>query len=135
MPDSVRIPAGVTFVFGGISGMGAAVAAQPMDLVKNRMQMSADNLSSSMLRSTRSSLQCARFVYKNEGFCGFYSGLSASFARQLTYTTTRFGIYNFLLERSGTSFASKVINASIARVYFLFKHHVIRFHLQPVSKC
>ena len=29
---------------------------------------------------------------------GFYNGLTASFARQLSYTTVRLGIYNILLE-------------------------------------
>jgi solute carrier family 25 (mitochondrial dicarboxylate transporter), member 10 len=35
-------------------------------------------------------------VFKNEGFLGLYSGLSASLLRQLTYSTTRFGVYEEL---------------------------------------
>ena len=44
------------------------------------------------------SIHCAQTIYKAEGVRGFYNGLSASFARQLTYTTARLGIYNILLE-------------------------------------
>jgi dicarboxylate transporter 10 len=35
-------------------------------------------------------------VFKNNGFLGLYSGLSASLLRQLTYSTTRFGVYEEL---------------------------------------
>ncbi|GKZ56082.1 mitochondrial dicarboxylate transporter [Aspergillus niger] len=35
-------------------------------------------------------------VFKNDGFFGLYSGLSAAILRQLTYSTTRFGIYEEL---------------------------------------
>jgi len=35
-------------------------------------------------------------VFKAEGFLGLYSGLSASLLRQVTYSTTRFGIYEEL---------------------------------------
>lgn len=35
-------------------------------------------------------------VIKNNGFLGLYSGLSASLLRQITYSTTRFGVYEEL---------------------------------------
>lgn len=35
-------------------------------------------------------------IIKNEGPLGFYQGLSASLLRQASYSTTRFGIYEFL---------------------------------------
>ncbi|KAM3075239.1 Mitochondrial dicarboxylate transporter [Clarireedia jacksonii] len=35
-------------------------------------------------------------VLKNNGFRGLYSGLSASLLRQITYSTTRFGVYEEL---------------------------------------
>jgi len=106
MPEST-VPVSVTFLFGGISGLGAAVTAQPMDLVKNRMQMAGTE--------STSSWKCACAVHRTEGLRGFYSGLSASIARQLTYTTTRLGIYNLLLERSkSNSFKYKMLSASVA---------------------
>ncbi|KAL1965559.1 hypothetical protein VTN77DRAFT_5643 [Rasamsonia byssochlamydoides] len=36
------------------------------------------------------------YVFKNDGFLGLYSGLSASILRQMTYSTTRFGVYEEL---------------------------------------
>src|SRR5277367_2453402 len=35
-------------------------------------------------------------VIKNDTFLGLYSGLSASLLRQITYSTTRFGVYEEL---------------------------------------
>ncbi|KAF3911512.1 Mitoferrin-2 [Dactylellina cionopaga] len=37
-----------------------------------------------------------RTIFRNEGFMGLYSGLTASLLRQATYSTTRFGIYEEL---------------------------------------
>jgi len=105
----IVVPPGITFVCSGVSGIGAAVAAQPMDLVKNRMQMTGG------LHHYKSSFHCARLILRNEGFAGFYSGLSASLARQLTYTTARLSIYNVLLEKNKEcDFFRKMIMASIA---------------------
>ncbi len=36
----VKIPDAIKFAFGGLSGMGATLFVQPLDLVKNRMQLS-----------------------------------------------------------------------------------------------
>ncbi len=33
------IPNGIKFLYGGLAGMGATVVVQPLDLIKNRMQM------------------------------------------------------------------------------------------------
>ncbi|KAL8805353.1 MAG: hypothetical protein Q9182_002027 [Xanthomendoza sp. 2 TL-2023] len=41
-------------------------------------------------------------ILKNNGFQGLYSGLSASLLRQITYSTTRFGIYESLKSSSPT---------------------------------
>lgn len=41
-------------------------------------------------------------VVKNNGFLGLYSGLSASLLRQITYSTTRFGVYEELKQRATT---------------------------------
>ena len=39
MSDQKSVPMGLKFAFGGLSGAGAACCVQPMDLVKNRMQV------------------------------------------------------------------------------------------------
>ena len=38
-------------------------------------------------------------IIRNNGFLGLYNGLSASLLRQITYSTTRFGIYEELKTR------------------------------------
>ena len=38
MPEK-EVPIALKFAFGGLSGCGAACVVQPMDLVKNRMQV------------------------------------------------------------------------------------------------
>ncbi|XP_039309659.1 mitochondrial 2-oxoglutarate/malate carrier protein [Solenopsis invicta] len=58
-----------------------------MDVLKIRMQVSHDTLRDTALRT-----------FYTGGVCGFYSGLSAAILRQLTYTTSRLGIYNTLLD-------------------------------------
>lgn len=56
-------------------------------------------------------------ILRNDSFLGLYSGLSASLLRQLTYSTTRFGVYeelksSFSNARSEPSFPSLVAMAS-----------------------
>jgi len=58
-----------------------------MDVLKIRMQVSHDTLRDVTLRTLSTS-----------GICGFYAGLSAALLRQLTYTTSRLGIYTTLLD-------------------------------------
>ncbi|KAI6184509.1 hypothetical protein M3Y97_00604100 [Aphelenchoides bicaudatus] len=91
MADQKRIPNGVKFAFGGIAGMGATLFVQPLDLVKNRMQLSN--------KEYKSSFHALRSIIANEGAFNLYKGLSAGLARQATYTTTRLGVYTWLFER------------------------------------
>merc|ERR1719262_15599 len=105
----VQVPMGLKFAFGGLSGCGAAMVVQPMDLVKNRMQVSGEGGGARMYNN---SVHCAQTIFRKEGFFGFYNGLSASLARQLSYTTVRLGVYQVLLDRFSTkgesvSFAKK----------------------------
>ncbi|CAI5441921.1 unnamed protein product [Caenorhabditis angaria] len=104
------IPNSVKFAFGGTAGMGATLVVQPLDLVKNRMQLSG----TTGKKEYRSSLHCIQQIIKNEGFFQLYNGLSAGLLRQATYTTTRLGTYTFLLEQfsdknTAPSFATKAI--------------------------
>ncbi|XP_046413161.1 mitochondrial 2-oxoglutarate/malate carrier protein-like [Neodiprion virginianus] len=89
MGDQKTIPNGVKFLIGGVSGMGATCFVQPLDLIKNRMQLSGTKVST---------MSVVTGIIKNEGFFSFYAGLSAGLMRQATYTTTRLGIYTWLFE-------------------------------------
>nr|ACI66757.1 Mitochondrial 2-oxoglutarate/malate carrier protein [Salmo salar] len=89
-------PKAVKFLFGGLTGMGATVFVQPLDLVKNRMQLSGQG---GKAREYKTSFHALASILKNEGLGGIYTGLSAGLLRQATYTTTRLGIYTVLFEK------------------------------------
>uniref|UniRef100_A0A8R1DNK3 Mitochondrial 2-oxoglutarate/malate carrier protein n=1 Tax=Caenorhabditis japonica TaxID=281687 RepID=A0A8R1DNK3_CAEJA len=93
--DTATIPNPVKFAFGGTAGMGATLVVQPLDLVKNRMQLSG----TTGKKEYRSSFHALVSIIKTEGPFAVYNGLSAGLLRQATYTTTRLGTYSFLLER------------------------------------
>ncbi|XP_041378569.1 mitochondrial 2-oxoglutarate/malate carrier protein-like [Gigantopelta aegis] len=92
---AAKIPKGIKFLFGGGAGMAATIFVQPLDLVKNRMQLSGEGGKS---KEHKTSLHAIRSIMKNEGLRGMYTGLSAGLLRQATYTTTRLGIYTTLFE-------------------------------------
>lgn len=87
------IPKAIKFAHGGLAGMGATCIVQPLDLIKNRMQVSKPGQFSS-------SFACGASIIKNEGIRGIYVGLSAGLLRQISYTTTRLGVYTSLLDSS-----------------------------------
>ena len=78
------IPNGIKFLFGGSAGMFATCFVQPLDLVKNRMQVTK-----TAGGAKPSTLSVISGVIKNEGVSTLYTGLSAGLLRQATYTTTR----------------------------------------------
>lgn len=75
--------------------MGATMFVQPLDLVKNRMQLSG----TTGKKEYRSSFHALRSIIANEGLFAVYNGLSAGLARQASYTTTRLGVYTWLFEK------------------------------------
>ncbi|KAF7268783.1 mitochondrial 2-oxoglutarate/malate carrier protein-like [Rhynchophorus ferrugineus] len=116
--DLKPIPNGLKFVFGGSAGMMGTCVVQPLDLLKNRMQMSGEG---SKTREHKSSIHILTSVVKNEGFFKLYNGLSAGLLRQATYTTTRLGIYTYLLElttidKKPPSFALKALMGMFAGI-------------------
>lgn len=75
--------------------MSATVFVQPLDLVKNRMQMSGVGGKS---REYKTSFHVIRSIIQKEGVFAVYNGLSAGLFRQATYTTTRLGVYQYLFD-------------------------------------
>ncbi|KSA03101.1 uncharacterized protein AC631_01114 [Debaryomyces fabryi] len=70
--------------------MIACLVTHPLDLAKVRLQT-----------ASKPGQSLGSMVYQiitKEGFFKIYSGLSASLLRQATYSTARFGIYEFLKE-------------------------------------
>ncbi|KAM9700071.1 mitochondrial 2-oxoglutarate/malate carrier protein isoform 1-T1 [Menidia menidia] len=95
-PGPKTSPKAVKFLFGGLAGMGATVFVQPLDLVKNRMQLSGQGTKA---KEYKTSLHALASILRTEGVGGVYTGLSAGLLRQATYTTTRLGIYTILFEK------------------------------------
>ncbi|KAI8453961.1 mitochondrial carrier domain-containing protein [Phakopsora pachyrhizi] len=84
------------FWLGGLSASLAAICTHPLDVAKVRMQTGVP----------RSMFQTLIEAIRTEGIRrGAYVGLSASLSRQMTYSLTRFGVYdsikNSLVESSG----------------------------------
>ncbi|XP_022250478.1 mitochondrial dicarboxylate carrier-like [Limulus polyphemus] len=71
--------------FGGLASAGAACCTHPLDLLKVHLQTQQEG-KISIVRNTIN-------IIRYQGVLALYNGLSASLLRQLTYSTTRFGIY------------------------------------------
>ncbi|XP_052786957.1 mitochondrial dicarboxylate carrier-like [Mya arenaria] len=79
---SQRIP---RWYFGGVASAMAACCTHPLDLLKVHMQTQ---------QGKKSLFFMAKKLFKSDGVLGFYNGLSASVLRQLTYSMTRFAVYD-----------------------------------------
>lgn len=77
------------FVLGGLSGIGSTTIVYPLDVIKVRMQLTGE--AGSVVNTNL--LRMGSHILRGEGLKGFYTGLSAAFVRQITYTTARLGIY------------------------------------------
>ncbi|XP_052842280.1 mitochondrial dicarboxylate carrier isoform X2 [Drosophila gunungcola] len=83
MGDSRRLP---RWWSGGVCSAIAVTTTHPLDLIKVQLQ-------TQMVKEKKSVAEIIGNIYKQNGVLGFYSGISASWFRQLTYTSTRFALY------------------------------------------
>ncbi|KAH1016005.1 mitochondrial dicarboxylate carrier [Dendroctonus ponderosae] len=91
--------------FGGLSSAFAACCTHPLDLLKVHLQTQQE--------AKLTLVKMAKNVVKTQGVLALYNGLSASLLRQLTYSTTRFGIYEAVKQKyQPDTFASKVALAA-----------------------
>ena len=86
MSDKTEKPRLAKWYFGGLGSAGAACCTHPLDLLKVHLQTQQDG-NIGIVRQTM-------HIIRGQGVLALYSGLSASLLRQLTYSTTRFAIYN-----------------------------------------
>ncbi|KAF2017027.1 mitochondrial carrier [Aaosphaeria arxii CBS 175.79] len=94
--DVKKAPIHYPFWFGGSASCCAALFTHPLDLIKVRLQTQAHD------GPRRNMLQMFVHVAKDDGVRGLYRGLSAAQLRQLTYSMTRFGVYEELKEKFTT---------------------------------
>ena len=76
------------FVSGGAAGALATCVIQPIDFVKVRIQIAPEG-------SSKNPFAIATNIIRTEGFPSLYRGLDAAIVRQLTYTTTRLGVFRW----------------------------------------
>ena len=86
-----QFPKPINFMFGGLAGMGATMVVQPLDLLKNRLQMAGEGGGVKMYNN---SFDAALKIMRTEGVLKMWNGISAGLLRQATYTTTRLGIFS-----------------------------------------
>lgn len=70
--------------------MAACLVTHPLDLAKVRLQTAS--------KPGQSLTSMVYQIIRNEGFFKIYSGLTASLLRQATYSTVRFGAYEYMKE-------------------------------------
>ncbi|KAJ8957451.1 hypothetical protein NQ318_004932, partial [Aromia moschata] len=93
--------------FGGLASAGAACFTHPLDLLKVHLQTQQEG--------KLSIFQLTKDIVRKQGFLALYTGISASLCRQLTYSTTRFGIYEVAKQNfGGDTFQAKVAIAAVA---------------------
>lgn len=83
--EEKRIP---RWYFGGLASAGAVFFTHPLDLVKVHLQ--------TQQKVEMGALSMGLKVVRTDGPLALYNGLSASILRQLTYSLTRFAIYDSL---------------------------------------
>eukprot|EP00731_Ephydatia_muelleri_P029311 Em0020g955a len=88
MPDSAVKEHAQRWYLGGLASTCATVVTHPLDLLKVHLQ-TQQQVQKGLVGMTGQ-------VIKNHGILALYNGLSASLCRQLTYSTTRFGVYEVL---------------------------------------
>ncbi|XP_027204374.2 dicarboxylate carrier 1 [Dermatophagoides pteronyssinus] len=107
--------------FGGLGSAGAACCTHPLDLIKVHFQTTATNLSATSItaQGRPTMFSTAVRLVKSDGILALYNGLTASLLRQLTYSTTRFGIYEVAKQQispdgSTIPFYQRIILAGIS---------------------
>jgi solute carrier family 25 oxoglutarate transporter 11 len=99
------------FAFGGVSGAIASTCIAPIDFVKVKgtsfyiypiaqvqIQLIGEKTAGGATASTNP-FSIAANVYRTQGLLAFYRGVDAGILRQLTYTTTRIGLFRYIGEQ------------------------------------
>ncbi|PYH87781.1 2-oxoglutarate/malate carrier protein [Aspergillus ellipticus CBS 707.79] len=79
------------FVNGGLAGMTATVAIQPIDMIKVRLQLAGEGIRTG---PRPSAFGVARDIVASGKVLDLYTGLSAGLLRQAVYTTARLGFFD-----------------------------------------
>ncbi|KAF7553225.1 hypothetical protein G7046_g7154 [Stylonectria norvegica] len=87
--------AALPFINGGVAGMVATSAIQPIDMVKVRIQLAGEGISTGPKPTP---LSVTRQIIASGRALDLYTGLSAGLLRQAVYTTARLGIFDTFMK-------------------------------------
>ncbi|KFY29119.1 hypothetical protein V493_02539 [Pseudogymnoascus sp. VKM F-4281 (FW-2241)] len=90
------------FWLGGVAASMAACCTHPLDQTKYRMQV---------LSERKPMLHTLYMFASRNGIHSLWTGISASILRQSTYSTTRFGLYNYLTSVMKRSYGVRDLSA------------------------
>uniref|UniRef100_A0A9J7XAG8 Mitochondrial dicarboxylate carrier n=1 Tax=Cyprinus carpio carpio TaxID=630221 RepID=A0A9J7XAG8_CYPCA len=114
--------------FGGIASCAAACCTHPLDLIKVHLQTQQEV----KMRMTGMAMQ----VVRSDGVLALYNGLSASLCRQMTYSMTRFAIYETVRDKISSQnqgpmpFYQKILLAAFGVILCLFLYPVLYNRMQ-----
>ncbi len=132
MPENQQSKRIGRWYFGGLASAGAACCTHPLDLLKvSKYTLHLIRVQDSRVCFEQVHLQTAGTsekigvvrqtvsIVRNQGVLALYNGLSASLVRQLTYSTTRFAIYEVSKQRVAPNgeaipFSQRVAMAGVA---------------------
>lgn len=83
--------AALPFINGGLSGMVATTVIQPVDMIKVRIQLAGEGISTGPKPTP---LSVTREILASGKALDLYTGLSAGLLRQAVYTTARLGFFD-----------------------------------------
>ncbi|VEL36179.1 unnamed protein product [Protopolystoma xenopodis] len=106
MPNKGQPSKAGYWYFGGVASAMAAACTHPLDLIKVHLQTQQKRELGMISMGIR--------VFKNDGLFALYNGLSASVLRQLTYSMTRFGLYESYKNSKGVSKMSFAESAGVS---------------------
>lgn len=84
----------LNFAVGGASGMASTIIIQPVDMVKVRIQVASETMGKGAKVGPFHVIK--DMLSNGKGVRQFYKGLDSALIRQVTYTTTRMGVYKNL---------------------------------------
>lgn len=97
----VEHPLDARWYHGGLAAAAATIFTHPLDLGKTLLQTQTRE------QGRLSLIGVARKAIERDGVRVLFAGLSASIARQLTYSTVRFAVYDELKRRDSAALADR----------------------------
>ncbi|PBP16476.1 Mitochondrial carrier [Diplocarpon rosae] len=98
-PDFLHSPyvrAALPFLHGGVAGMVATTAIQPIDMIKVRLQLAGEG---GRTGRKPNPLSVTQEILAGGKVMDLYTGLSAGLLRQAVYTTARLGFFDTFMKR------------------------------------